>query len=116
MANPFSSLTPAQNIVGQIDQQANGLTLQLTLQLAQLQNAVWNSPAATPDQIVAAMGTGAAAHFNAATALQTLLNTIAPGANTFTPPRAVTINTDGTATIAPAATPAASGGANAPAS
>jgi hypothetical protein len=103
MAAPaFSSLTPAQKIVGQIDQQANGLMALLKMQLARLQTDVWNNPDATPDQIVATMGTGAAAHFNAATALQTLLNTIAPGVNTFTPPRAVTINADGTVTLAAA--------------
>lgn len=63
-------------------------------------NIVWNNRnGLTPQQVCDALATDAGSLFALAGGLQAVINTAQAGSLTLTPPKAVTVNSDGTVTI-----------------
>jgi hypothetical protein len=93
---------PASILANQMKAQTAQQFQQLASVVQQKIKAFWNNPNLTPQQIATALGTDGAAEVAALNATITLLNTLQPGMITFTPPQAITVNADGTITLAPA--------------
>jgi hypothetical protein len=102
---------PAQAIAAQISHQINGAFEDMIQRHVMLFQLFWRSDHATPDEIAAALGSGGAAFWVAAgVSSQAIKATcdhlglnfdeVLP-AEYRVPPREVTINADGTLTIAP---------------
>lgn len=109
------TLDPSPQIAASVARQINSEINRRAQTTISLWNMVWNSKSATPDQVVAALGKQAGLVFNlaaenvahltrAASLAGQPLNVYLP-AQYQTTPRAVTINSDGTVTLAPAPTP-----------
>ncbi len=62
---------------------------------------IWdNTQGLTPQQVVDGFGTDAGTLVTKLAGLKTFLNTLRPGSITLTPPKAITVNQDGTAKVA----------------
>ena len=61
--------------------------------------SVWANPELTPQEVMDAFGSDAVALFQFANAFQNVMNTLQPGVLIQAPPKAFTINQDGTVTI-----------------
>jgi hypothetical protein len=99
---PTDQPTPAQQAAASLIQMVQETYAFVGTKLAIGQDMLWNNGTATPDEIIAALGTDAAAVYMAGVALQAFINEQVPNTNTFAAPRAGTINPDGSLTLAPA--------------
>jgi hypothetical protein len=75
MSNLFPVPQPTADVVAatRIVSSANQLNKAMTANYVSSYNAVWHNPTATPEQVVAALGTNAAKVFQLSVALCTLL-------------------------------------------
>ena len=99
MANLFT-LPAAQSVADQVLNNANQLFQMITQFYNVNYNLVWDNPAASPPDILAAMGVNAASLFNATGELGAYLNSLGAGvpASYPTDKWTVTFNADGSAT------------------
>ena len=97
---PIQTLQTAQQVAANVIRQASQLEQQLTQRYLQAYTAVWHDPNSnSPTDIISAMGTQAAAIFNASAQLATLINTTGGNVPTTSPAGwTVTFNSDGSAT------------------
>lgn len=73
LLNPIVSVPPEQLAAQSVVDNANSLLAMLTNRYQSAYNRVWNNKAATPDNIIAAMGTQAQAIFTHSAAWRHLL-------------------------------------------
>src|SRR5579871_4859836 len=107
MGSIFDSPAPAAAAAAQLKRLANDQLGQLLNVLTLGFAALWRNRRATPDEILAALGTDAAEVFGAFAATETLAKQLKPGLTLPAAPRAFTVNADGTVTLAPVTPPAA---------
>ena len=105
---PFTELQQVVPIANrtaiQIVKNSNQLFQQLVSQYQQAYNNVWNNPGATPDTIVAALGTNAQKIFMASAGLAAYLNSLGAGVVATMPSGwNYVANTDGSVTLTVAA-------------
>ena len=98
--NPVVTIAPEVQAAQQVGAGGNRLFDLIRASYLRNYQTVWANPAATPDKIIAALGTQAAAVFTHAEALADLLNGIIAGTVPTGYPTGwtVTFNTDGSAT------------------
>jgi len=102
--NPFPTapavVSPAQQAANQVFASGRQLANLMVNTYVNSYRAVWNNPNATPQQVIAAMGTGAAAVFAHSAAIAAfLVSQGAPGIPTTAPTGwTVVSNSDGTVT------------------
>jgi hypothetical protein len=107
MASPFSlpPSDPAAAAAGQIIQSANFLWNLLTQRYVAAYNVLWNNPRATPQQVVAALGTQAVLIFTRSAELAAFLAGAGVTGIPLTVPAgwSYTANPDGSITLTPPA-------------
>ena len=99
LLNPIVSVPPEQLAAQSVVDNANSLLAMLTNRYQSAYNRVWNNKAATPDNIIAAMGTQAQAIFTHSAALAAFINSFGQTQVPAAPPAGwtVTFNADGSA-------------------
>ncbi len=86
-------------VAAQLRSSTSQSLLQLKNQFVTNFNLVWAHPTLSPQEVFDSVGTDAAQLFLIAGTIQAAVNTLVPGLLPQTPPKAYTINADGTVTV-----------------
>jgi hypothetical protein len=109
MSNPFTDnatpIDPATAAANAITAMSRRTFRDCAAAHRRLFDLFWNNPRATPQEIAAALGTSALALFTAHAALGAAIEAAVPGTVTYAPPRAYTVNPDGSLTVGDPVTP-----------